>query len=51
MHGMERTAHGRSWAIHDGIMDEKWDRVRIYKMVGESAGVNTFPEQEPVREI
>ena len=51
MSGMEKTAHGRSWAIHDGIMDEKWDGVRIYKMVGESAGVNTFPEQEPVREI
>jgi hypothetical protein len=51
MPGMEKTAHGRSWAIHDGIMDEKWDGVRIYKMVGESAGVNTFPEQEPDREI
>jgi hypothetical protein len=51
MPGMEKTAHGRSWAIHDGILDEKWDGVRIYKMVGESAGVNTFPEQEPAREI
>jgi hypothetical protein len=51
MAGMEKTAHGRSWAIHDGILDEKWDGVRIYKMVGESAGVNTFPEQEPDREI
>jgi hypothetical protein len=50
MPGMEKTAHGRSWAIHDGIMDEKWDGVRIYKMVGESAGVNTFPDQEPARE-
>jgi hypothetical protein len=50
MPGMEKTALGRSWAIHDGIMDEKWDGVRIYKMVGESAGVNTFPEQIPVKD-
>jgi hypothetical protein len=45
MPGMERTLHGRSWAIHDGILDEPWDGVRIYKMVGEHAGVNTFPDQ------
>jgi len=50
MPGMEKTALGRSWAIHDGIMDEKWDGVRIYKMVGEFAGVNTFPEQKPVKD-
>ncbi len=54
--GMEQTAHGRSWAIHDGILDEPWDDlsvsqvldepwedIRIYKMVGEHAGVDTFP--------
>ncbi len=45
MAGMERTVHGRSWAIHDGILDEPWDGVRIYKMIGECAGVVTFPEQ------
>ena len=45
MPGMERTVHGRSWAIHDGVMDEPWDNVKIYKLIGESAGVNTFPEQ------
>ncbi len=45
MPGVERTALGRSWAIHDGIMDEPWDDVRIYKMIGEFAGVNTFPDQ------
>jgi hypothetical protein len=43
--GMERTARGRSWAIHDGILDEPWDDVRIYKMIGENAGVDTFPER------
>lgn len=45
--GRERTVRGRSWAIHDGIMDEPWDEVRIYKMVGEHAGVDTFPDREP----
>ena len=44
--GMERTARGRSWAIHDGIMDEPWDDVRIYKMIGVHAGINTFPGRE-----
>lgn len=47
MPGMERSVRGRSWAIHDGIMDEPWDNVKIYKMVGESAAINTFPEREP----
>ncbi|HEY6871095.1 MAG TPA: hypothetical protein VI298_00075 [Geobacteraceae bacterium] len=46
MPGMERTVRGRSWAIHDGILDQPWDGVRIYKMVGVSAGINTFPERE-----
>lgn len=48
--GMERTARGRSWAIHDGILDEPWDNVKIYKMVGESAGVITFPDRETEEE-
>ena len=43
--GQEKTVFGRSWAIHDGILDEPWDEVRIYKMVGVQAGVNTFPER------
>lgn len=46
MPGMERTVRGRSWAIHDGIMDEPWDGVQIYRMVGVHAGINTFPERE-----
>ncbi len=46
MPGMDRTVHGRSWAIHDGVMDEPWDDVRIYKMIGEFAGVNTFTGQK-----
>jgi len=41
--GMEKTVLGRSWAIHDGILDEPWDGVRIYKAIGVNAGVDTFP--------
>jgi hypothetical protein len=51
MPGQERTVRGRSWAIHDGILDEPWDDVRIYKMVGEHANVNTFPERENEEEL
>lgn len=47
MPGMEKTVRGRSWAIHDGILDEPWDEIKIYKMIGEHAGVNTFPGREP----
>jgi hypothetical protein len=46
MPGMERTVSGRSWAIHDGIMDKPWDDVQIYRMVGVHAGINTFPGRE-----
>lgn len=44
--GMEKSVLGRSWAIHDGIMDDPWDGVRIYKTVGMHAGVDTFPTTE-----
>jgi len=56
--GMERTVHGRSWAIHDGILDEPWEEltineildapweeVRIYRMVGKPAATRTFTPQ------
>lgn len=46
MPGMERTVSGRSWAIHDGIMDQPWDGVQIYRVIGVHAGINTFPERE-----
>lgn len=49
MPGMERTVSGRSWAIHDGILDEPWDDVHIYKMIGVDAGINTFPGREGER--
>lgn len=57
--GMDRTVHGRSWAIHDGILnepwddlsvdkilDEPWEDIRIYKTIGVHAGVNTFPDRQ-----
>lgn len=47
MPGMEKTVHGRSWAIHDGILDEPWDGIQIYKTVGKMAGINTFPDRRP----
>ncbi len=46
MAGMEKTVRGRSWAIHDGILDEPWDEVQIYKLIGVNAGINTFPGRE-----
>jgi hypothetical protein len=59
MPGMEKSVHGRSWAIHDGILDEPWDDlsmdkildepwedIRIYKTIGSFAGINTFPDRE-----
>ena len=45
MPGMERTVRGRSWAIHDGILDEPWDEIQIYKMIGVDAGLNSFPDR------
>lgn len=38
-----QTVRGRSWAIHDGILDEPWSGVRMYKRVSKHAGVDTFP--------
>lgn len=58
MPGMEKTVHGRSWAIHDGlldepwedlsvdkILDEPWEEIQIYKLVGKHAGIDTFPDR------
>jgi len=49
--GSETTVHGRSWAIHDGILGVPWDGIKIYFKVGQRAGVDTFPERmkEPAR--
>lgn len=34
----------RSWAIHDGLLDEPFTNVTMYKRVGKSAGINTTPD-------
>jgi hypothetical protein len=38
-----RTVRGRSWAIHDGVMGEPWHGIKMYKRVGQHAGIDTFP--------
>jgi hypothetical protein len=37
-----RTVRGRSWAIHDGILQEPWHGIRMYKRVGKQADIDTF---------
>lgn len=43
--GMHTTVRGRSWAIHDGILDQPWDDIKIYKIVGQHAGISTMTTQ------
>jgi len=38
------SVRGRSWAIHDGILDAPYTGIKMYKRVGIHAGVVTFPE-------
>ncbi len=38
---LANTVRGRSWAIHDGILDEPWDRVRMVKRLGIDAEAYT----------
>jgi hypothetical protein len=44
MPGMEQTVRGRSWAIHDGVLNEPFTDVHMYKNIGKTSGVNTFPD-------
>ncbi len=37
------SIRGRSWAIHDGVMADRWDRVRMVKRLGVDAHVRTAP--------
>lgn len=39
-----RTVLGRSWAIHDCILDRLFDGVQMYKQVGKNATTRTFPD-------
>jgi hypothetical protein len=40
------SVRGRSWAIHDGILDEPFAGVQMYKRVGRDAGLRTFPDSK-----
>jgi len=46
--GFEGTVRGRSWAIHDGILDAlsgaTWGGVKMYRLAGRPAGVSTISE-------
>jgi len=44
--GAEKSVRGRSWAIQDGILVERWISPKLYKPVGKNVGVNTFHGQE-----
>jgi hypothetical protein len=33
----------RSWAIHDGLLDQPYTNVTMYKRIGKSAGITTTP--------
>lgn len=38
-----KSIAGRSWAIHDGVLDQPFTDVQMYKRVGERAQIETFP--------
>ncbi|MGH7277684.1 MAG: hypothetical protein ACREJG_03265 [Candidatus Rokuibacteriota bacterium] len=42
--GFGRTARGRSWAIHDGVLGASWAGVKMYRVPGVPAAVSTFPD-------
>lgn len=39
-----QTVRGRSWAIHDGILGEPWKVPRLYRIVGRTVAMPTFPD-------
>jgi hypothetical protein len=41
--GGAASARGRSWAIHDGILGERWSGVKMFRVPGAPAGISTFP--------
>lgn len=41
-----RTVRGRSWAIHDGILGHPFTGFQMYKRLGITAGITTFPDAE-----
>jgi len=47
--GVDQTVRGRSWAIQDGILKDAlgvdWRPPKMYKLLGKSQRINTFPGQ------
>lgn len=39
-----RTIRGRSWAIHDGILEKRWEGVKMVKRLGPPSQVDTAPD-------
>lgn len=39
-----KSVRGRSWAIHDGILGHPFTGFQMYKRIGASAGISTFPD-------
>ncbi len=37
------SVRGRSWAIHDGVLDSPWNDVKMIKRIGEYASEDTAP--------
>lgn len=40
---LECTARGRSWAIHDGILGDPWQGVKMFRAPQALSGISTFP--------
>ncbi len=41
---MEQTVRGRSWAIYDGVLNEPFTDIHMYKNIGKQSGVDSFPD-------
>ena len=41
--GLERTARGRSWAIHDGVLGDPWQGVKMFRAPQALSRISTFP--------
>lgn len=37
------TVRGRSWAIHDGILNEPWPELHMARRIGHPSQISTFP--------
>jgi acetoin utilization protein AcuC len=40
---MADSIRGRSWAMHDGIADQVFTDVTMYKRLQDHAGIDTYP--------